>query len=179
MMTFRLRELLDRPGAPSQAELARRIGVPRQQVNRLVNGDIERIDLKTLDRLYVALGCRSVEELIGYVPERVDPASFRERFIGELVALTLSPVQKDRRGIYTDPSVRQAAEAFFDEHIARDVASGSLLASLHARLMREMKQFVGRYGARAEPDAVPERQLEELVRQIPMVENVEVADPSH
>ena len=37
MMTFKLKEQLDRPGAPTQAELARRIGVPRQQINRLVN----------------------------------------------------------------------------------------------------------------------------------------------
>ncbi|MFP6642835.1 MAG: helix-turn-helix transcriptional regulator [Candidatus Latescibacterota bacterium] len=72
MMNFRLKELLEKPGAPSQAELARRLGVPRQQVNRLVNGDIERIDLKTLDGLYEALGCRSVDELITYRSARQD-----------------------------------------------------------------------------------------------------------
>ena len=63
MMKFRLQELLARPGAPSQAELARSIGVPRQQINRLVRGDIERIDLKTLDRLY--------EERAGVVGDRL------------------------------------------------------------------------------------------------------------
>lgn len=175
MMRFRLRELLDRPGAPSQAELARRLGVPRQQVNRLVNGQIERIDLKTLDRLYEALGCRSVDELIAYEPPPRDGKTFRERFIGELVGLTLSPVQKDRRGIYTDPAVRAAAEAFFDEHIARDLASGSLLASLHARLMRQMREFVSRYGAQSEREALPEREIEELVKQIPLPEVAESA----
>jgi DNA-binding Xre family transcriptional regulator len=84
MMKFRLKELLERPGAPSQAELARRLGVPRQQVNRLVNGDIERVDLKTLDRLYEALGCTSVDDLISYRPPRQQTPTFRERFIGEL-----------------------------------------------------------------------------------------------
>jgi len=72
-----------------------------------------------------------------------------------LVGLTLSTVQKDRAGIYTDPAVREAAEGFFDEHIARDLASGSLLASLHARLMQEMRDFVGKHGAQAEPDEIP------------------------
>lgn len=170
MMIFRLKELLERPGAPSQAELARRLGVPRQQVNRLVNGDIERVDLKTLDRLYEALGCTSVDDLISYRPPRQQSPTFRERFIGELVGLTLSPVQEDRDGIYTDPAVREAAEGFFDEHIARDLASGSLLASLHVRLMREMRDFVGKHGAHAEPHEVPQRRLEELVRQIPLDE---------
>lgn len=175
-MKFRLKELLERSGAPSQAELARRIGVPRQQVNRLVNGDIERVDLKTLDRLYVALGCRSVDDLIAFAPDRADTKTFRERFIGQLVDLTLSPVQRNpRTSIYTDPAVREAAEAFFDEHIARDVASGNLLASLHARLMREMKDFVSRHGAPAgaEPEQLPERQIEELVKQIPLPEAAE------
>ncbi len=68
------------------------------------------------------------DELIAYEPERPDVSSFRERFIQQLVSLTLSPLQGDHRGIYTDPEVRQAAEHFFDQHIAKDVASGSLLA---------------------------------------------------
>ncbi|MBT6150155.1 MAG: helix-turn-helix transcriptional regulator, partial [Gemmatimonadetes bacterium] len=165
MIRFRLKELMERPGAPSQAELGRRIGVPRQQVNRLVNGDIERIDLKTLDKLFVALGCHSVDDLLHYTPERRDLKGFRERFIGELVGLTLSPVQQDREGIYNDPAVREAAEAFFDEHIARDLASGSLLASLHARLMQEMRDFVQRHGAADTTQAGPGQQesLEKLV----------------
>ena len=174
MMRFRLKDLLERPGAPSQAELARRIGMPRQQINRLVNGDIERIDLKTLDRIYTALGCRQVDELIAYEPERPDVSSFRERFIQQLVSLTLSPLQGDHRGIYTDPEVRQAAERFFDQHIAKDVASGSLLASLHMRLMREMRAFVTRHGARDVEVGLGElqtRQIERLVRQIPLEEN--------
>jgi len=170
MMRFKLKELLDRRGGPSQAELARRIGVPRQQVNRLVNGDVERIDLKTLDRLYTALGCRSVDELIEYTPPHPDPSGFRERFIAELVSLTLSSNQADPSGIYTDPAVRQAAEEFFDEHIARDLASGSLLASLHARLMRHMRDFVSRHGARDAVEAPREADLERLVRQIPVPE---------
>ena len=129
MMKFKLKELLGRPGAPTQAELARRIGVPRQQVNRLVNGDIERIDLKTLDRIYQALGCGSVEELIAYLPaDTPDPSSFRERFVAQLVSLTLSPVQQDHRQIYTDPAVRKAAEDLFDLHIARDLQTDGLLA---------------------------------------------------
>jgi hypothetical protein len=36
--------------------------------------------------------------------------------------------------------------------------------------MREMRNFVGKHGARAEPDEVPQRRLEELVRQIPLDE---------
>lgn len=168
MIRFRLKELMDRPGAPSQAELARKVGVPRQQVNRLVNGDIERIDLKTLDRLYVALGCRSVEDLLSYTQDRPDLKTFRERFIAELVGLTLSSVQGDDKAIYTDPMVREAAENFFDEHIARDVASSSLLASLHARLMQEMKSFVQRHGAADDPEETQSQRLEELVRQIPL-----------
>lgn len=173
-MRLKLKELLDERGGPSQAELARRIGVPRQQVNRLVNGEVERIDLKTLDRLYVALGCRSVDELIEYTPARPDVSGFRERFIAELVSLTLSPVQGDHRGIYTDPAVREAAEEFFDQHIARDLENGGLLAGLHARLMRQMRGFVTRHGARqdAPAGADPEREadLEKLVREIPVHE---------
>ena len=177
MMRFRLKELLGKPGAPTQAELARRIGVPRQQINRLVNGDIERIDLKTLDRIYAALGCGSVEELIAYQPDTPDPSSFRERFVAQLVSLTLSPVQRDHRQIYTDPAVREAAEDFFDLHIARDLQSDSLLASLHVRLMREMRDFVGRFGAQGEdPTTRPdtgianqqEVEIERLVREIPL-----------
>ncbi len=71
MMKFRLKELLERKGAPTQSELARRIGMPRQQVNRLVRGEIKRIDLDTLDRIYRALGCESVDELIVHVPDPV------------------------------------------------------------------------------------------------------------
>ena len=176
MMTFKLKEQLDRPGAPTQAELARRIGVPRQQINRLVNGDIERIDLKTLDRIYWALGCRSVEELIGYEPEEPDPSSFRERFVAQLISLTLSPVQRDSREIFTDPAVRKAAEDFFDQHIAKDLESGSILASLHARLMQEMRDFVTKFGAKSvgrstRVEDLPSAQAEEierLVREIPL-----------
>lgn len=168
MMRLKLKELLDERGGPSQAELARRIGVPRQQVNRLVNGDVERIDLKTLDRLYTALGCRSVDELIQYAPPQPDLSGFRERFIGELVGLTLSPVQGDHRGIYTDPDVRQAAEEFFDEHIARDLDSGGLLASLHARLMRHMRDFVSNHGAQPASDPPRDAELEKLVRELPL-----------
>ncbi|MCY3763227.1 MAG: helix-turn-helix transcriptional regulator [Gemmatimonadetes bacterium] len=73
MMKFRLRELLEREGAPTQSELARRIGMPRQQVNRLVNDGIKRIDLDTLDRIYRALGCESVDELILHLPPAADP----------------------------------------------------------------------------------------------------------
>ena len=154
MMKFRLKQLLERPGAPSQAELARSIGVPRQQINRLVNGDIERIDLKTLDKLYEALGCDSVDELIEY------------RSIA---------VRRDREEIYTEPSVRQAAEHFFDEHISRDVENGGLLASLHARLMKEMKDFVGRHGAREEEIGTADQEyrdegLIQLVSEIPVGE---------
>ncbi len=81
MMNFRLKELLERAGAPSQAELARRLGVPRQQVNRLVNRDIERIDLKTLNSLYEALGCRSVDNLIAYKAADSEALTFRERSV--------------------------------------------------------------------------------------------------
>ena len=177
MMKFRLKQLLERPGAPSQAELARSIGVPRQQINRLVNGDIERIDLKTLDKLYEALDCDSVDELIEYrsVTARRDPDSFRERFIAELVSLTLAPVQDNREEIYTEPSVRQAAERFFDEHISRDIENGGLLASLHARLMKEMKDFVGRHGAREGEIGTADQEhrdegLIQLVSEIPVGE---------
>ncbi len=174
MIQFRLKELMERAGAPSQAELARKIGVPRQQVNRLVNGDIERIDLKTLDKLFVALGCRNMEDLLRYTPDRRDLKTFRERFIGELVGLTLSPVQQDRDGIYNDPAVREAAESFFDEHIARDLASGSLLASLHARLMREMRDFVAHHGAVDQTQTMKEQEqgLEKLVQQIPLADEM-------
>jgi len=168
MMRLRLKDLLAERGGPSQAELARRIGVPRQQVNRLVNGEVERVDLKTLDRLYVALGCRSLDELIEYAPAQPDLSGFRERFIGELVSLTLSPVQQDHRGIYTDPSVRQAAEDFFDEHIARDLQAGGVLAGLHARLMRHMRDFVSQHGARLTGDARHDAELERLVKGIPV-----------
>ena len=171
MMKFRLRELLARQDAPTQAELARKIGVPRQQINRLVKGDIERIDLKTLDRIYRALGCGSVDELIAYVPDKPDLGSFRERFIAQLISLTLSPVQHDHREIYSDPSVREAAEQFFDHHIASDLRSGSLLASLHARLMREMRDFVSRHGARStDLDQPSEEEIEKLVKEIPFSE---------
>lgn len=173
MMKFRLKDLLERPGSPSQAELARKIGVPRQQINRLVNGDIERIDLKTLDRIYTALGCRDIAELISYEPNRPDMSGFRERFIEQLVSMTLSPVQQDHLQIYNDPDVRQAAEHFFDQHIARDVESGSLLAGLHMRLMREMRAFVSRHGARdrqAEVGELQARRIEKLVKEIPLEE---------
>lgn len=170
MMRFRLKELLERPGAPSQAELARKLGVARQQVNRLVNGNIERIDLKTLDGIYAALGCQSVDDLIGYVPDEPDISSFRERFISQLLAVTLSPVQGDHRQIYSDPDVRQAAEEFFDRHIARDLESGGLLAGLHARLMREMRDFVHRHGASAPQEAARVEEMEKLVREIPLEE---------
>ncbi|MFH1572198.1 MAG: helix-turn-helix transcriptional regulator [Gemmatimonadota bacterium] len=166
MMRLKLKELLDERGGPSQAELARRIGVPRQQVNRLVNGGVERIDLKTLDRLYTALGCGSVDELIEYTADRRDVSGFRERFVAELVALTLSSVQGDHRGIYSDPAVRRAAEGFFDEHIARDLSSGGLLAGLHARLMRHMRGFVSAHGARDAAGPPPDTELEKLVREI-------------
>ena len=86
MMKFRLRELLEREGAPTQSELARRIGMPRQQVNRLVNGGIKRIDLDTLDRIYRALGCESVEELILHVPPAADPPDSGEPLTAELSA---------------------------------------------------------------------------------------------
>lgn len=173
MMRFRLKDLLERPGSPSQAELARKIGVPRQQINRLVNGDIERIDLKTLDRIYTALGCRHVDELIAHEPDRPDMSGFRERFIEQLLSLTLSPVQRDHRQIYTDPDVRLAAERFFDEHIARDIESGSLLAGLHMRLMREMRGFVSRHGAQdreAELGVLQAQEIEKLVKEIPLEE---------
>jgi len=170
MMKFRLKERLARPGAPSQAQLARRIGVPRQQINRLVNGDIERIDLKTLDRIYTALGCRSVEELIRYEEEEPDLSSFRERFIGKMVALTLSMVQQDRRALYTDPAVRLAAEDFFDEHIARDLEAGNLLASWHARLMQAMRDFVAQHGAPSIDAEPPVTAIEQLIQEIPIEE---------
>ena len=89
MMKFRLRELLEREGAPTQSELARRIGMPRQQVNRLVNGGIKRIDLATLDRIYRALGCESVDELILHVPPGADPPD-----PGEPLAAEPSPPAK-------------------------------------------------------------------------------------
>lgn len=170
MMKFRLKELLDRPGAPSQAELARNLGVPRQQINRLVKGDIERIDLKTLDRLYQALGCRSVDELIGYMPVTPDLSSFRERFIGQFVGLTLSMVQQNHEEMYTNPAVRRAAEEFFDRHIASDLEKGSVLASWHARLMQEMRDFVGRHGARNANGEERNTAIAQLIREIPVEE---------
>ena len=175
MMRFRLKELMESPGAPTQAALARRIGVPRQQVNRLVKGEIERIDLKTLDRIYKALGCRSVDELIAFEPDEPSPATFRERFIGQLTTLTLSSVQGDSRAIYTDPAVRKAAEEFFDNHIAKDLRSDSLLASLHARLMQEMRDFVGKHGAKSEAEELHEQQtseIERLVKEIPLTRHM-------
>ena len=84
MMKFRLRELLEREGAPTQSELARRIGMPRQQVNRLVNGGIKRIDLDTLDRIYRALGCESIDELILHVPPEANPPDSGEPLASEL-----------------------------------------------------------------------------------------------
>ena len=170
MMKFRLPELLSRPGAPSQPELARSIGVPRQQINRLVKGDIERIDLKTLDRLYEALGCRSVDELIGYMPIVPDFSSFRERFIGQFVGLTLSMVQQNHEEMYTNPAVRQAAEEFFDRHIATDLEKGSVLASWHARLMQEMRDFVGRHGARSADGEERNTAIAQLIQEIPVEE---------
>ncbi|MFC1526388.1 helix-turn-helix domain-containing protein [Candidatus Latescibacterota bacterium] len=170
MMRFKLRELLERPGSPSQAQLARSVGMPRQQINRLVNGDVTRIDLRTLDRVYRALDLGSVEELIEYVPENLGRSSFREWFIAQLVALTLSPVQRDPGDIYREPSVRQAAEEFFDRHISRDLQRGGVLAGLHARLMGQMRDFVHRHGARTDTDAVGDEELEKLVSQIPVEE---------
>ncbi|MEE2833585.1 MAG: hypothetical protein VYD18_14600 [Candidatus Latescibacterota bacterium] len=38
--------------------------------------------------------------------------------------------------------------------------------------MQEMRDFVGKRGAQAEPDEVPERRLEELVKQIPLAEMI-------
>jgi DNA-binding Xre family transcriptional regulator len=155
MMHFRLKELLERPGAPSQAALARSVGVPRQQINRLVNGNIERIDLKTLTRLYRALGCRSVDELIQYVPEpaerqvalRTQPSATRAWVTEQLIGLLLANIHRDPGQVYTDPAVREAAEAYFEQHRAQDVARGGMLSGLHARLMQEMVDFLKQHGA--------------------------------
>ena len=90
----------------------------------------------------------------------------------ELVA-DIQRFEQEIHRIYTDPEVRQAAESFFDQHIAKDVASGSLLASLHMRLMREMRAFVSRHGAQdrqAGLGDVQARQIEKLVREIPLEE---------
>ena len=156
MMRFRLKELLEFPGAPSQAELARRLDVPRQQINRLVNGNIERIDLKTLDKLYQALDCRSVEDLIEYVPEPVEQkavqsagsSSMREWMVEQLIGMLLAHVHRDPDQIYTDPAVRQAAEDFFDQHLAQDLQGRGVLSGLHGRLMQEMLDYLKTHGAR-------------------------------
>ncbi|NKB68718.1 MAG: helix-turn-helix domain-containing protein [Candidatus Latescibacteria bacterium] len=59
---FILKERMQAKGL-SQTQLAQRCQVKKQQINRLVKGNIERIDLTTLSRLYTALGCRSLDEL--------------------------------------------------------------------------------------------------------------------
>jgi len=48
--------------------------------------------------------------------------------------------------------------------------SGGLLAGLHARLMREMRDFVHRHGASAPPEAARVEEIERLVREIPLEE---------
>ena len=166
MIRFKLRELLEQPGHPSQAELARRMQMSRQQVNRLVNGDIGRVDLKTLDRLCRALRCRSIEELIEYRPQGPTLPSYKDWFIAQLVALTLSPVHHDPSEIYTEPDVRRAAEQFFERHIARSLELGTPIAGLHARLMGRMLSFIREHGARDEPQSGDLERLLEPIEQV-------------
>jgi DNA-binding Xre family transcriptional regulator len=138
MMRFRLRELMERPGAPSQSELARRLQVPRQQVNRLVKRDIERIDLKTLDGLYNALGCGSIGELLEYVPERVPeavgvqaprqvpPPMLRTWMVQQLLGMLMDHVSRHpERGTVDPAMVRQAAHEFLDWALPGELSSAA------------------------------------------------------
>lgn len=144
MVRFRLKELMDRPGAPSQSELARRLQVPRQQVNRLVKRDIERIDLKTLDGLYNALGCSSIGDLLEHVPERcaeaaaatsatrqAAPPMLRTWMVQQLLAMLMDHVSRHPESGSVDPAlVRQAAHEFLDWALPGDLqpAVGVLLS---------------------------------------------------
>ena len=166
MIRFKLKELLERPGYPPQAELARRMQMSRQQVNRLVNGDIGRFDLKTLDRLCRALRCRSIEELIEYRPQGPTLPSYKDWFIAQLVALTLSPVHQAPSEIYTEPDVRRAAQQFFERHIARSLESGTPIAGLHARMMGRMLNFIRQHGAQDEPQFGDLERLLEPIKQV-------------
>jgi len=56
MTRFRLRKLLMRNGL-SQGELSRRSGVSLATVNRIATNSTTRVDLETLDRLSLVLGC--------------------------------------------------------------------------------------------------------------------------
>ena len=109
MMKFRLRELLEREGAPTQSDLARRIGMPRQQVNRLVNGGIKRIDLDTLDRIYRALGCESVDELILHVPPEADPPDSGEPSTSELSPPVKPPVPESAQDPVPSPGTARSS----------------------------------------------------------------------
>ena len=66
---FMLKERMQEKGL-SQTQLADRCQVKKQQINRLVKGRIERIDLTTLSRLYTALECRSLDELFHIEPTK-------------------------------------------------------------------------------------------------------------
>ena len=135
MVRFRLKELMERPGAPSQSELARRLQVPRQQVNRLVKRDIERIDLKTLDGLYNALGCNSIGDLLEHVPERAAeavaaasatrqaaPPMLRTWMVQQLLAMLMDHVSRHPESGSVDPAlVRQAAHEFLDWALPGDL----------------------------------------------------------
>jgi DNA-binding Xre family transcriptional regulator len=135
MVRFRLKELMERPGAPSQSELARRLRVPRQQVNRLVKRDIERIDLKTLDGLYHALGCAGIGDLLEYVPERAlesapvqapqaAPPMLRAWMAQQLLGMLMDHVSRHpERGTVDPAMVRQAAHEFLDWALPGDLQS--------------------------------------------------------
>ena len=56
MVRFRLRRLLKKAGM-SQGELSRTSGVSLSTVNRIATNSTSRVDLQTLDRLSLALGC--------------------------------------------------------------------------------------------------------------------------
>jgi len=64
---FRLPEIMKAKNM-RQNELARKMGVHKQTVNRLVSGGVHQIDLETLAKLCDALSIRP-EDLLEYSPE--------------------------------------------------------------------------------------------------------------
>ena len=71
MITVHVREVAERRNIPNAHQLAKKAGVPANLAVRVWNGEFERLDLNTLNKLCRALKCQP-GTLLRYVP---DPAA--------------------------------------------------------------------------------------------------------
>lgn len=68
MMRFKVYEMMAKRGVKTRKKLAEMVGIHQTNIGKIVDGNVKRIDVETLEGLCRALECQP-SDLIEYIPD--------------------------------------------------------------------------------------------------------------